>query len=170
MTRDQIISFNKENVDVGKSKKGYGYTHFTKKDFKRGDIIVMGFGRVIDHQTSHISIQIGTNKHYLPEKWAGRYWNHSCHPNTYIKTRTDGFPNLVVLRDIKAGEEITYSYWMSEFSWSKDADENSVKCKCGEKRCKKKILSFSQLSETERLKLIKNRHCAKYLTFTSLTG
>ena len=126
----------------------------------------MGFGKIIDHQTSHISIQIGTQRHYLPRKWAGRYWNHSCNPNTYVRTRADSFPNLIALREIKTGEEITYSYWMSEFSWSKDADENNAKCKCGEKKCKKKILSFSQLSRAERLKLIKNKYCAQYLIST----
>ena len=160
----KIIKFNKDNVFINKSLKEYGFTHFAKRVFEHGDIVAHGFGRIINHQTPHVSIQINSSKHYIPKKWTGRYWNHSCNPNTYIKTRKDGFPDLIALREIRNGEEITYSYWMSEFSWSKNADENSVECKCGEKKCKKKILSFSKLSRTEKLKLIKNKYCAKYLT------
>jgi len=170
MTYKQVASFNRKNVSVGRSPKEYGFTHFAKREFKKGDIITMGFGEVIDHQTPHISIQIGSCAYYLPRKWTGRYWNHSCNPNAYMKTRSDRFPNLVALKKIKKGDEITYAYWMSEYSWSKGADENTVRCKCGEKNCKKSILSFSQLSKGDKLKLIRNKYCARYLMSMSLTS
>mgnify|MGYP001582859880 CR=1 FL=1 len=96
-----MFVFNRENVNAGLSSKGYGHTYFVKKDFKPGEEVMRGFGKIIDHQTSHISVQVGTKKHYKPEKWTGRYWNHSCDPNTYIKTRSDGFPSLVALKKIK---------------------------------------------------------------------
>ncbi len=163
MTLSQASAFNQKNVFVAKSLKKYGFSHFAKKNFKKGDLVIVGFGKIIDHQTSHISIQIGVHKHYIPRKWTGRYWNHSCNPNTYVKTRTDGFPNLLALKNIKIGDEITYAYWMSELAWSKNADENNVKCKCGESKCRKNILAFSQLSQSDKLALIKSRHCAQYL-------
>ncbi len=163
MTEKEAISFNKENVYNGISKNGYGWTCFAKKDFKIGDKVVVGFGKVVDHQTPRISIQIGFKKHYKPKKWTGRYWNHSCSPNTYIKTRSDGFLNLVALKNIKKGDEITFLYAMSEFEWIKNADENHINCLCGEPNCKGKILSFSQLSETEQITLRRNKTCSKYL-------
>jgi len=163
MTEKQIEEFNKRNTYIGLSKNGYGRAYFAKRDFKKGEVVMMGFGKIIDHQTPHISVQIDVNKHYLPKSGTGRYWNHSCNPNTYMKTRKDGFPNLIALRSIKQGEEITYSYWMSEFEWTKWADERKIKCRCGQKNCKGRILSFSQLTRREKDYLKKHKYCADYL-------
>lgn len=163
MTENQVVEFNEKNVYIGLSKKPYGKTYFANRDFKKGDVVMFGFGKIIDHQTSHISVQIGVNKHYLPKSWTGKYWNHSCDSNTYMNTRKDGFPELIALKPIKRGEEITYSYWMSEFEWIKSADENKVKCQCGEKKCRGKIFSFSHLSKIDQQKLLDSRLCSKYL-------
>lgn len=163
MRASQAKEFNKKNTYIGVSKKSYGKTHFANKNFKKGEVVMVGFGKIINHQTPRVSIQIDINKHYLPKIWNGRYWNHSCNPNTYIKTRADGFPNLVALKSIKYGEEITYSYWMSELEWTKHADEIKIKCKCGDKNCRGKILSFSQLSKIEQKKIIDKKIYSKYL-------
>jgi|SRR3989344_4215430 len=163
MTGNQVKEFNKKNTYIGVSKKSYGRTYFAIRDFKKGEVVMVGFGKIIDHQTPHISVQIGINKHYLPNIWTGRFWNHACESNTYMKTKADGFPSLVALKAIKQGEEITYSYWMSELRWTKYADESKIRCKCGSKNCKGKILSFSQLSKIEQGKIIHKKICAKYL-------
>ena len=163
MTETQIILQNRNNVLVKRSSKGYGLTYFTKKDFKKGDVVMFGLGKIINHQTSHISVQIAYKKHYLPTKWTGKYWNHSCDPNTYVKSRSDRFPNLIALQNIKKGEEINYGYWMTEFAWIKNADELRVRCKCGTKKCKGRILSYSNLTKRDQDKLKKNKYCSKYL-------
>ena len=163
MTKEEVITFNKDNFYIGISKNGYGWTHFAKKAFNPSDKVAMGFGKLIDHQTSHCSIQIGHHKHFLPTKWTGKYWNHSCNPNTYINTEKNGFPSLCALRKIKKDEEITYAYWMSENEWIKNADETHTQCKCGGKDCKGKILSFSQLSKRKQSTIKKMRICSKYL-------
>lgn len=163
MTETQIVLQNEKNVLIDRSSKGYGLTHFTGRNFKKGEVVMLGFGKIIDHQTPHISVQIGVRKHYLPTKWTGKYWNHSCNPNTHVKSRTDGFPNLVALRDIKEGEEISYGYWMTEFTWIKNADELKVSCKCGTKKCKGRILAYSGLHKMEQEILKKKRLCSKYL-------
>ncbi len=163
MTQEEILKINQENVFTGLSPRGYGYTCFANKDFNIGDFIMHGYGKLLDHQTGHCSIQIDKNKHYMPTKWTGKYWNHSCDPNAYMNTRNDGFPNLYALKKIKKGDEITYSYWMSEFSWVKGVDELSVKCICGSKKCKGSILAFNDLSQKEKENLVFKKHCAKYL-------
>src|SRR5262249_48643729 len=109
------------------------------------------------------SVQIGPEQHYVPEKWTGLYWNHSCDPNAYMCTRNNGFPSLYALRDIKQGDEITYAYSMSEYRWSKTAKENAVTCLCGTANCRGKILSFSQLPKEEQNALKNNQLCADYL-------
>ncbi len=163
MTEEQIISKNKERVKTAKSKKGYGFTYFAKQNFKKNEIVMSGLGKIINHQTAHCSVQIGSKKHYMPKKWTGKYWNHSCEPNTYVRTRTDGFPDLITLRNIKIGDEITYAYWMTEYSWIKNADELKVKCKCDSKQCQGKIFSFSTMPERTKQRIIKKKLCSSYL-------
>src|SRR3989344_7599028 len=100
-----IIDFNQKNVFTGKSPRNYGHTYFAKRDFRPGETVMMSFGKILDHQTNHLSVQIGFDKHFLPTKWTCRYWNHSCNPNCFVRTRKDGFPNLVALKKIERGEE-----------------------------------------------------------------
>ncbi|HNX80729.1 MAG TPA: SET domain-containing methyltransferase [Candidatus Omnitrophota bacterium] len=58
------------------------------------------------------------------------FFNHSCSPNAGIK----GHVMMVAMRDIGAGEEITYDYVMT------DADyDYSFSCFCGSRCCRKKI-------------------------------
>lgn len=161
--KEETIAFNKKNVDIGLSKNGYGYSYFAKKLFKPGDKLMMSFGKIVDHQTAHISVQIGYHKHYLPSRWNGRYWNHSCLPNTYIKTQSSGFPALIALKKINPGDEITFHYSMTEFLWAKKADENYLKCLCDQKKCSGKILSFTQLSPREQVVMQKKGICSEYL-------
>jgi hypothetical protein len=163
MKESTAISFNQKNVYCAKSQNGYGMAYFTKHNFNAGDIIMHGFGKIINHQTKHNSVQIGPNKYFLPTKWTGRYWNHSCCPNCFVNTRTDGFPDMVALRNIKKGEEITYSYFMTEYEWSPVAVEKKIPCLCGTKKCCKKIMAFSQLSEKQKNNLKKRNLISSYL-------
>lgn len=68
-----------------------------------------------------------------------RYLNHSCDPNTAIVGRK----KLIARKKIKAGEEITIDYSMT------DADEYwelDYICNCGAKTCRKHIRSIQSLS------------------------
>src|SRR3989344_3852976 len=62
----------------------------------------------------------------------GRFFNHSCEPNCGIKGKT----NLVALKDIKNGEELTFDYDMTENSdWA-------MECKCRRANCRKIIRGY----------------------------
>jgi hypothetical protein len=63
-----------------------------------------------------------------------RYINHSCDPNTYVKT-VDGIRVVIALRPIAAGQEITYDYCING-----DGDTVWV-CRCGTSRCRRAIHS-----------------------------
>jgi hypothetical protein len=168
MTKQKAEVFNQANVYTGKSSNGYGNTYYAKRDFKTGEKIMLGFGRITDHQTSHSSVQIGPKKHYVPTKWTGKYWNHSCNPNCYMKTGPETFPELFAAKPIKKGEEISYPYWMTEYEWSSKAKENFVSCLCGSGNCKGKILSFSQLPEKQREVLKQKGQISKYLMLIAI--
>lgn len=150
---NKFIIFNKQTSTIGKSSHKYGFTHFAKYDFQPGDTVLKSYGKLIDHQTGHLSIQIGMGKHFLPTYWTGRNFNHSCNPSCYVKSRSDGFPDLIALHKIKAGEEITFAYWMTEYEWAKNAAENHISCLCASKNCKGKICTFSQLPDSLKRKM-----------------
>src|SRR5690242_10992199 len=101
MDKKKVLEINQKNVFTGISPKGYGRTYFATRNFEPGDLVMIGYGKIINHQTPHSSVQIGINSHYLPEKWTGKYWNHSCDPNTFARTGKDGFPSLIALKKIK---------------------------------------------------------------------
>lgn len=158
-----IDSINSKRVYTKKSKKGYGFSLFALRDFRKNELVVHSFGKVLDHQTNHSSIQIDLNKHILPRKWTGKYWNHSCNPNCYVRSRANGMPSLYAMKNIKKDEEITYSYWMTELKWGKSVNEINEVCLCGEKQCDGHIYAFSELPEKIKQKYIKKGYCSNYL-------
>ena len=80
-----------------------------------------------------------------------------------MKTRIDGFPNLIVLKPIKKCEEVTYAYWMSECEWGDHTDESKISCKCGSFKCKGKICSFTDLPIKDRGNIMKASICSAHL-------
>jgi hypothetical protein len=71
--------------------------------------------------------------------------NHSCDPNTGF---IEGTPVLYALRDIEAGEEISYDYStsISEPGWS-------LECHCGSRHCRGTILPWGELEPGYRDRL-----------------
>ena len=66
------------------------------------------------------------------------YLNHSCNPNSGIRDKVV----IVAMRDIERGEEITLDYSITEADpyWK-------MKCKCGNRNCRKIIRSIQFLPE-----------------------
>lgn len=78
-------------------------------------------------------------------QYLDNYLNHSCQPNVgFVK----GDLALVALRDIAAGEELLWDYStsMNERGWS-------LPCYCGCERCRGRIASYCDLSESWRKEL-----------------
>lgn len=160
---EEILEFNQQNVVNGKSIRGYGWTHIAKRDITAGEIVVKAFGRILDHQTGHCSIQIQPQTHLLPTKWTGKYWNHSCNPNCGVQTDETGLPQLFALRNIKVGEEINFAYYMTEYQWASHCDEAKITCMCGADNCDGHIHSFSELSVKEQIAAYKSGIISEYL-------
>ncbi len=58
------------------------------------------------------------------------YINHSCDPNTYVKT-INKVREVLAMRDIKAGDEITYDYAIN------GDNAGTFDCKCNAKSCRR---------------------------------
>jgi hypothetical protein len=71
--------------------------------------------------------------------------NHSCEPNAGFAT---GEPVLFALRDIAAGEQITWDYSTSiaEVGWT-------LECLCGAGQCRRVVRSWTELSAADRNRL-----------------
>ena len=63
------------------------------------------------------------------------YFNHSCSPNAGLK----GQIFLVAMRDIPAGEEITFDYCMSLSEFEGSGFSISFDCSCGASCCRRRV-------------------------------
>lgn len=80
----------------------------------------------------------------LPEK----HINHSCNPNSFVKT-INGIRKVLAMREIKKDEEITYDYTINSFN------EGAFKCNCGSKNCRKTYQgNFFKLPKNLQLKYL----------------
>jgi hypothetical protein len=73
------------------------------------------------------------------------FLNHSCRPNLGFE---NGSLMLYALRDIKAGEELSFDYstTMNEFGWS-------IKCRCRAENCRGTVQSYCELPKHEQKRL-----------------
>jgi len=133
---------------VVKRTRRFGRGVFAAEPIRRGELIAAFDGPVFDgdfddwtDDLRNHAIQIGREK-WRDSKGIARLVNHSCEPNCGIK----GLNRIVAMRDISAGEHITWDYEMTEkSSWWR------MRCRCGSERCRKRIGHHSNLPRSVRL-------------------
>lgn len=101
---------------------------------------------------------------YLDLEEFSRTFNHSCEPNAFIR----GESELIALRDIKAGEEITYDYstTMNDNVEKINASGLPVwtaQCNCGSKHCRGIIDQFKTLPKDRREYYVENGYMPDYM-------
>ena len=72
--------------------------------------------------------------------------NHCCEPNCQTE-EIDSRIYVVALRDIAAGEELTYEYHLY------DSDEDDQPCYCGKDTCRGTMFSTAEVKRRKRLGL-----------------
>ena len=111
---------------------------FAAQEIRQGSKIIQYIGEKITHEESDRRLAAGNVFIFgLDERSAidgstpkniARYINHSCAPNCH----TEQFGNtiwIVAIRDIQAGEELTYNYGYEV------NDEPAEPCHCGTPHC-----------------------------------
>lgn len=134
-----------DKIEVrGGTKFGNGL--FAKENISKDEFVVGFYGMIYPAETALDLPEICRNhaiqfeEHKFIDSLLARNINHSCNPNCGLK----GLFDVVAMRDIKAGEELTWDYAMSEDSnWR-------MKCKCGEKNCRGIVGAYSLLPEEIR--------------------
>jgi hypothetical protein len=145
------LKYQKKKVDVGKSNI-HGLGLFAGDFIQQRHMIIEYTGEAISHEEDQIREmrdkeegKVLTYRFKLDERTVidaavcegneSRYINHSCRPNSGARTiHLNGRRRLIfyALRDIGAGEEITYDY---KFVPETDCS-NRIECQCGEESCK----------------------------------
>jgi len=128
----------------------HGTGVFAARDYAAGDaVLVIDDSRIVD-DTQPLRLELGEfdihcdylgNGLVVLMQFPERHINHSCDPNTYVKTIAS-VRHVVAWREIQTGEEITYDYIINchgGIVWS---------CDCGSPSCRGMIPpSFFDLPE-----------------------
>jgi uncharacterized protein len=126
----------------------YGKAVFAAEDIEKDETIAVWDGPVYEAENNSDlpndfpwmiadhAIQFEKNR-WRDSEGLARYINHSCEPNCGIK----GLFNIVAMRKINKGEEITWDYEMTENSdWQ-------MTCQCGKDNCRKIIRAYRFLPD-----------------------
>jgi len=136
------VSYLSPKTEVRESKI-HGRGLFATADIAKAEVVAVKGGRIVDRKTLRekitqrlgpVEIQIDDDLFITPVTDEERevsmlYSNHSCHPNLGIR----GEITFVAMRDIRAGEELTHDWAMT------DNDDYTVECKCGAPNCRKTL-------------------------------
>src|SRR5947209_12729530 len=133
------LSYLSPKTEVRESKI-HGRGLFATADIAKDEIVAVKGGHIVDRKTLRekitprlgpVEIQIDDNLFIAPVTDEERelsmlYSNHSCDANLGIR----GEITFVAMRDIRAGEELTHDWCMT------DDDDYSVRCSCGAAGCR----------------------------------
>jgi len=115
----KIVQYTGERILHDEADKLYEHLPYTYLfGTSDGDIVVDGFGMAM-------------------------YVNHSCEPNCETEEDIQGKIWISSMRDIDAGEELTYDYLLYE-------GDDDAPCSCGSKKCRGSMYSPKELRRRKR--------------------
>lgn len=124
---------------------------FTLEDIPRGTIVLEYTGERISKEEGDRRYEgrsftylfaVGKGKTVIDGHSMAMFINHSCQPNCEIE-EIDERIFVKSLRNLKAGEEITYDYWLH------DGDDEAP-CYCGSRRCRRSMYAPSEIRRLRR--------------------
>ena len=136
------LSYLSPKTEVRESKI-HGRGLFAAAGIAKDEIVAIKGGHIVDRKTLReeiapvlgaVEIQIGDDLFIAPVTKEERelsmlYSNHSCDPNLGVR----GEITFVAMRDIRAGEELTHDWAMT------DDDDYSLECNCGAANCRETL-------------------------------
>jgi SET domain-containing protein len=136
------LSYCSPKTKVRESKI-HGRGLFAVADISKDEIVAVKGGHIVDRKVLReqitprlgpVEIQFDDDLFIAPATDDERelsmlYLNHSCDPNVGVR----GEITFVAMRDIRAGEELTHDWAMT------DDDDYSIECNCGTPDCRKTV-------------------------------
>ena len=133
------LSYRSPRTEVCESKI-HGRGLFATAHIAKDEVVAVKGGHIVDRKTLRekitpafgpVEIQIDDDLFIAPVTKEERelsmlYSNHSCDPNVGVR----GEITFVAMRDIRAGEELTHDWAMT------DDDDYSIDCNCGASNCR----------------------------------
>lgn len=137
---ERAHSFLSPKCEVQSTDTRGGHTVVAREPIAKGELIVVWSGTLVDGDeleampatVKRYSLQVEENQYLvsLSDCEPPDYVNHCCSPNAGLS----GQIALVAMRDIEAGEEITYDYAMSDGS-----SYDEFACGCGSPDCRGQV-------------------------------
>ena len=131
---------NFQNLVIIKDTPLKGKGVYASENIPIGEIVVIGKPTEQINERTWQTLQMDIDIHVRMNE-PFELVNHSCNPNCGIKPNQFEGYNLVSMKNIHKGEEITFDYSMTE--WISIAVPN-----CRESMCRKEIKGGKFLSET----------------------
>ena len=131
---------------------------FTLEDIPKGTVVLEYTGERIskkegdrryDGRAFTYLFGIGDGKIVIDGHGMGMFVNHSCQPNCEID-EVDGRIFIKTLRNLSAGDELTYDYWLY------DGDDDAP-CYCGSKKCRGSMYSPDEIRRLKKVAAKKRR-------------
>jgi hypothetical protein len=125
---------------------------FALEDIPKGTIVLEYTGERITKEEGDVRYDgrpftylfgIGDGAIVIDGHGMAMFINHSCDPNCETD-EIDGRIFIQTLRDLKAGEEITYDYWLYD-------GEDEAPCYCGSKNCRGSMYSPAEVKRMQRV-------------------
>jgi uncharacterized protein len=125
---------------------------FTLEDVPKGTVVLEYTGERItkeegdrryDGRSFTYLFGIGNGKIVIDGHGMAMFVNHSCDPNCEVD-EIDGRIFIKTRRNLRAGDELTYDYWLY------DGDDEAP-CHCGSKRCRGSMYSPAELKRLQRV-------------------
>jgi uncharacterized protein len=125
---------------------------YTTSPIRKGTLIVEYTGPRISKEEADVKYEnspttylfgIGDGSMVIDGHGTAMFINHSCEPNCETE-EIDGKVWIIAIRNIRAGEELTYDYNLY------DGDEDEALCNCGAKTCRKTMYAPEEIRRRER--------------------
>ena len=126
-------------------KKGTRVIEYDGPRFKKDEADERYSGRDITYLFSS-----GEDDEVIDGFGTAMFINHSCNPNCESES-IDGRVFIVAIRNIAAGEELTYEYYLH------DSDDEEADCYCGAKQCRGTMFSEEEVKKRARRARAKKR-------------
>lgn len=135
---DYHIVSNHDIAEVRRKISNGQNSLFTLRPYSPGNIVAGFSAGTISPKPTYLTVQIGTGKHITLQPEFLQYINHSCEPNVFFDTTS---MQLVALKEIGEGEEMTFFYPSTEWRMTQSFD-----CYCGSSKCLGRIRGAAFLS------------------------
>ncbi len=155
MNNDALLEMTediKQSVcDVAKHPVSGQNALYAKRAFKKDEVLTPFGSTTRSSVPNYLTVQIGDDLHIELYPPVLQYMNHSCEPNCFFDTTR---MEVVALRDIEDGEELSFFYPSTEWDMAQPFE-----CLCGTASCLKTIQGARHIDRN----VLKNYRLSDYI-------